>query len=280
MAVWTPFFRQHATAEVARREPYLYDETVQKRIRDAINLRYFHLPYWYTIFYEHYRTGEPAIKPIIFNYPQDSNALDIDHEFFVGDRILTSPVLEEGASTVSVYLPGGDDQFWYDVENSQSYTGNGNVSISVNLSSNVYFYKGGTIIPRRDTVRTASVHTHADPINLYVILDRNNQANGTLYVDDTTTFEYLNKVYLYKRFIYSNGTLSSTNIDEDSNYDRNVTLGDTYVFRPPSGMKKAKLEMKQKKSQELKVTYGPDDKYLKIEGINLDLKERFTIKLY
>lgn len=278
-AAWTPFFRQHSAIDVDRREPYLYGETVQERIRYVINLRYFHLPYWYTVFYEHYRTGQPVIKPVIFNYPQDSNALDIDHEFFVGDNILASPVLEEGASTVTVYLPGGSNQYWYDVENTLLYTGNGNVTISVDLSSNVYFYKGGTIVPRRDTIRSASTYTHGDPINLYVFLDGNGQANGTLYVDDTTTFEYLNKVYLYQRFTYADGTLSSENIDDDSSYDGSVTLGNTYVYRPPSGFKGAKLETKQK-TQELKVTYGPEETYLKIEGIHLDMKETFSIKLY
>lgn len=279
-AAWTPFFRQHSTNYVLRREPYLYRKSVQDRIRNVINLRYFHLPYWYTVFYEHYRTGEPVIKPIIYNYPQDTNALDIDHEFFVGDRILASPILEKGASTTTVYLPGGEDQFWYDPENNKFYTGSGNVTISVDLSSNVYFYKAGTIIPRRDIVRSASIYTHADPINLYVVLDGNGRANGTLYVDDTTTFEYRNKVYLYQRFAYDNGTFSSQNIDDDSSYEGSVTLGNTYIYRPPSGIRGAKLETKQKRTQELKVAYGPDDTYLTIEGINLDLKETFSITLY
>lgn len=206
--------------------------------------------------------------------------MDIDHELFVGDRILASPVLEEGASTVSVYLPGGSDQYWYDVEHTLMYTGNGYVTISVDLSSNVYFYKGGTIVPRRDTIRSASIYTHADPINLYVFLDGNGEANGTLYVDDTTTFEYQNKIYLYQRFTYANGTLSSENIDDDSIYDGSVTLGSTYVYRPPSGFKGAKLETQKRATQELAVAYGPEDKYLKIEGINLDLKETFSIKLF
>lgn len=244
-----------------------------------MQVRYFHLPYWYTIFYEHYRTGEPVIKPLTMNFPSDENVLDIDNEWLVGDNILVRPVTEEGAGQISVYLPGGNNQFWYDVENTLLYRGNGNVNLDVDLSSNIYFYRGGSIVPRRDTVRSSSVYTHEDPYTLYVFLDDNNEARGTLYADDTASFNYQNKEYLYYEFTYTNNNLSSRKIDKDANYDGSLNIGNALVYRPPSAIRTAKLHMHSNRTRNLTVTYGPEDMYLKIENINLDLHESFTIEL-
>jgi alpha-glucosidase (family GH31 glycosyl hydrolase) len=40
--------------------------------------------------------------------PTDEDSLTCDSEFLIGDRILVAPVLEAGARTRDVYLPGKD----------------------------------------------------------------------------------------------------------------------------------------------------------------------------
>lgn len=280
-AVWMAFFRQHSNSDTNRREPYLYDDEIQERIRYAIQLRYFHLPYWYTLFYEHERTGEPVIKPLAYAFQSDAETYEIDYEWLAGDNVLARPVTEDNVGTVSVYFPGGSDQLWYDVENTLMYTGTGYRDIDVDLSSNVYFYRGGSIVPRRDTVRSASIYTHDDPINLYVFLTNSGEASGTLYIDDNTSFEYRNnKKYLYIQFNYSGGSLSSSNIDSDSSFDGDANLGNTVIYRPPSGLRGAKVTTRNRQAEELEIVYGPEDKYLTIVNPNIDLHYPFKIDLY
>lgn len=280
-AVWMPFFRQHSNSDTNRREPYLYDDYIQDRIRYAIQLRYFHLPLWYTLFYEHYRTGEPVIKPLVYNYPTDENVFENDWSWLVGDNILARPVAEDNVGSVEIYFPGGSSELWYDVENTLLYTGSGSFTKEVSLDSNLYFYRGGSIIPRRNTVRSASVYTLEDPVTLYVFLNTSNQATGTLYADDTMTFDYKNKKeYIYLRFTYSGGSLSSEYIDNDAYWDGPLSFGNTIVYRPPSGVKGAKLQTKSRGIVDLEVTYGPNDFYMTIENINLDLHEPFKIDFY
>lgn len=80
-----PFYRAHAHIDTRRREPYLFSEDVRTRIRTALRLRYAHLPLWYTLFWEHSRTGDPVIRPLFYHYPEDANVLDIDNELLVGE---------------------------------------------------------------------------------------------------------------------------------------------------------------------------------------------------
>ena len=81
---WLPFFREHASQESERREPYLFSEEVQATIREAIKTRYAHLPVWYTLFYEHTRFGDPVIRPLFYHYPNDVELLEVDDQLLLG----------------------------------------------------------------------------------------------------------------------------------------------------------------------------------------------------
>lgn len=131
--VWLPFYRAHANMGTDRREPYLFPEDVQERIRTAIRQRYAHIPIFYTLFYEHYLTTSPVIRPLFYEYPSDANVVDIDDQLLVGQNILVRAVTEPGVSSVDVYLPGGSTSFWYDIDTPLMYTGSGWTNVAVTL---------------------------------------------------------------------------------------------------------------------------------------------------
>lgn len=119
--------------DTRRREPYLYSEDVRTRLKTALRLRYAHLPLWYTAFYEHERTGEPVIRPLFYEYPEDTNTYDIDSQLLVSNVVLARPIAESGVTTVNVYFPGGSDELWYDIEDFRQFKGDGEVNIPVTL---------------------------------------------------------------------------------------------------------------------------------------------------
>lgn len=119
--------------DTRRREPYLFSEDVRTRIKTALKLRYAHLPLWYTTFYEHERTGEPVIRPLFYEYPEDTNTYDIDDQLLVGNSVLAKPISEAGATTANVYFPGGSNELWYDIEDFRVFKGNGEVNLPVTL---------------------------------------------------------------------------------------------------------------------------------------------------
>eukprot|EP00061_Rhincodon_typus_P018998 g48417.t1 len=59
---YQPFFRAHAHLDTPRREPWLFGDDNKLVIRTAIRERYALLPFWYTLFYHAYRTGEPVMS--------------------------------------------------------------------------------------------------------------------------------------------------------------------------------------------------------------------------
>lgn len=59
---YQPFFRAHAHMDTTRREPWLFGEENKALIRDAVRQRYALLPFWYTLFYHSYRTGQPVMR--------------------------------------------------------------------------------------------------------------------------------------------------------------------------------------------------------------------------
>lgn len=133
--VWLPFYRAHANMGTDRREPYLYSEEAQTRIRAALRQRYAHIPLWYTLFYEHYVYGVPVVRPLFYQYPEDPAVVDIDNQLLVGDRILVRNIAQPGVSSVNLYLPGGPSEIWYDIETPRLFYGVGNISLDVTLDS-------------------------------------------------------------------------------------------------------------------------------------------------
>lgn len=104
LGAFNPFMRNHADISSARQEFFLWPEVADAG-RKAVNMRYQLLDYLYTAMYHQNQTGEPTINALFFMYPEDINTFDIQHQFFFGDSILVSPVLEDNTTTVQPYIP-------------------------------------------------------------------------------------------------------------------------------------------------------------------------------
>uniref|UniRef100_A0A182N0N9 Glucosidase II subunit alpha n=1 Tax=Anopheles dirus TaxID=7168 RepID=A0A182N0N9_9DIPT len=221
-----PFFRSHAHIDTKRREPWLFPEETKLVIRDAIRKRYRLLPFWYTLFYEHERSGLPIMRPLLAHYPADVNAYAIDNQYLLGDQLLVAPVLEQKQQrSRDVYFPargdgggeGGGD-WWYDWDTHVRHSRAGVEAIAVDNYKVPVFQRGGTILPTKERIRRASTLMHDDPYTLTVALDREGRAKGTLYIDDETSYEYRRGQYLYLEFEFRDGVLSSRKIDATANY--------------------------------------------------------------
>lgn len=276
--IWLPFFRAHAHIDTKRREPYLFSDDVVNRIRTALRLRYVHLPLWYTLFWEHETKGEPVIRPLFYHYPDDENVLDIDNTALIGHSVLARPVTEPGETSVDVYLPGGKNGYWYDIQDFQLYHG-GNHKISVDLDKHVAFYRGGSIIPRKDRPRRSSAVMHHDPFSLYIALDDKQKASGTLYLDDYESFDYKNeKRYTYLNFDFSNNKFTSSLIDK-ATYPTEEWIEKIVILGPPAGITGAKLTSKTLGTINLETSYDKESKSLTIRKPGASVLEPFTIEL-
>merc|ERR1712072_1161410 len=51
------------------------------------------------------RDGTPVMRPLFFDFYNDSAAMDVDDEMMFGPDFLVAPVLQKGVSSRYVYLP-------------------------------------------------------------------------------------------------------------------------------------------------------------------------------
>ncbi|KAF2754890.1 glucosidase II alpha subunit [Pseudovirgaria hyperparasitica] len=216
--IFYPFMRGHAHIDTRRREPYLAGEPYTGIISQALRLRYALLPAWYTAFHQASVDGSPIVRPNFFVHPTDDKGFAIDDQLYLGDTgLLAKPVTKEGADSVDIYI--ADDEPYYDYFDYTIYLGKGTKTIKAPLEKIPLLMQGGHIIPRRDRPRRSSGLMRYDPYTLVLVLDKEGNAQGTLYVDDGDSFDYISGGYIHRNFEYSSATstLQSTDLNPDPN---------------------------------------------------------------
>uniref|UniRef100_A0A672J5Q3 Uncharacterized protein n=1 Tax=Salarias fasciatus TaxID=181472 RepID=A0A672J5Q3_SALFA len=251
---YQPFFRAHAHLDTPRREPWLFGPENTALIREAIRQRYTLLPYWYQQFYNAHQTGEPIMRPLWVEYPQDPATFALDDEYLIGRDLLVHPVTEEGSRGVTAYLPG-KDEVWFDVHTFQKHSGAQNLYIPVTMSSIPVFQRGGSIIPRKLRVRRSSTCMEHDPYTLFVALSPQRSAVGELYIDDGHTFNYQKKEFIHRRLSFSNNALSSVDLAPDAQFTTNSWI-ERIVFLGAS--KPSKVTLKTADGQESQLEFDFD----------------------
>lgn len=289
LGAWLPFYRSHAHIDTKRREPYLYDQDVRIRIRNALRQRYAHLPLWYTLFYEHERLGgDPVMRSLMYEWPLDERLLDVDDQFMVGGIVMVKAIATSGATTAQVLFPGGATETWYDTEDYRPFSGaapTAVVTLPTCIDKMPVWYRGGSIIPRRDRPRRSSVLTHSDPYTLYIALSGNGTAHGSLYMDDGLSYDYRSSStlssHLYVRFTFSNLVLTCEPIDGT------FSQGDVWVERvvvlgPPLALTYARVEGGggSERARKLHVTYDGENRSLTIRKPAVALHLPFKIALH
>ncbi len=129
------------------RHPWESGPKAQDLYRFYFGLRYRLLPYIYTYAITAHQTGAPILRPLVFEYQYDTNTYDRDYDMLFGSEILVSPVITEGVTQKSVYLPEGT---WIHYWNGTEYTGPGLFTVDAPIFGKdglPMFIKQGAIIP-------------------------------------------------------------------------------------------------------------------------------------
>ncbi len=188
LASLMPFCRNHNSIGQPDQEPWAFGEPYESAYRIAIEQRYRLMPHLYTLFHEASTSGAPIIRPLYYHYTQDENAYDAEHEFLLGDSILSAPIFEQGATSNNVYLPSGN---WFDFWTGKMYPGKGWSEISSPLEQWPLLVRGNSIIPTGPLMQYTNQHP-TDPLTITCYMTGDELANYTLYEDDGSTFEYQN----------------------------------------------------------------------------------------
>ena len=145
--------------------------------------RYRLLDYIYTAFHKASLDGSPILNPLWFKYPTDTSTFGIDLQYFFGDSILVSPVTEENATSVTMYLP--KDKF-YDLATLKPVEGMGQyiTLTDVNFTTIPLHVRGGVVVPVRAAGAMTTTELRMTDFEFVVALGTDGRASGELYVDD------------------------------------------------------------------------------------------------
>ena len=150
-AALTPFLRSHSVGWVGNKEPWEYGAEFTKINRATVELRYQFLPYLYTLFYQHEKTGEPIMRPLWYEFPNDKGTYLINDEYLVGKDVLVAPVVKEGVKTRGIYLPVGAD--WIDWWTGERLESGKTHYLQTPIDRLPIFVRGGAVVPTQPTIQ-------------------------------------------------------------------------------------------------------------------------------
>ncbi|DBA02690.1 TPA: hypothetical protein N0F65_010515 [Lagenidium giganteum] len=177
-----PFSRNHNEFYAEPQEAYVWPEVADVS-RKFLGMRYRLLAYIYSLGFEAHATGAPLARALFMEFPEDGNTHGVDRQFMLGDALLVTPVLYQGASSITGYVPAGT---WYNLFDSKRITSKGKkFTWNVKLDDMPVHVRGGSIIPMYQASLTTTA-ARATAMDLLVALPEksNAVATGTLIIDD------------------------------------------------------------------------------------------------
>lgn len=186
LSAFFPFYRNHNVLSTISQEAYIWSSVIDAT-KTAMAIRFALLPYMYTLFYQAHTEGSTVMRALPWNFPNDPSLANADRQFFLGDAILVTPVLDQGVTTVDGVFPGlveGTDTYydWYN-QSAISVPSTKNTTIAAPLGHIPVYIRGGNILPTQEMAMTTRDARQTD-WGLIVALDINGAATGTLYLDD------------------------------------------------------------------------------------------------
>ena len=183
--------RNHYSKSTQPQEAYVWP-IVAEASRRAIAIRYSLLGYIYTLFYYAHTRGDPVMRALVWEFPNDISLRETNTQFLLGPTLLVTPVLEPGTTTVKGVFPGigeGTRWFdWYTLEEVRDVQRQENVTMAAPLEHINLHIRGGSIIALQEPGNTTSA-TRKNSYSLIVAPDIHESASGSLYLDDGESFQ-------------------------------------------------------------------------------------------
>ena len=90
-------------------------------MKQHIEIRERLRPYMRELMRKASETGEAIMRPLFYDFPEDTDVWDIQDQFMLGSDLLVAPVTDYGQRSRNVYLPAGTD--WLSAIGGKQYSG-------------------------------------------------------------------------------------------------------------------------------------------------------------
>lgn len=190
MAAFAPIMQFHSEASnpgiSEERSPWnaqarTGDTSIISHFAKYTNTRMNLLPYIYSEAKKTSNTGVPMMRAMVLDYPTDSNTYNLTAQYMFGDNLLVAPVVTEGETSKSVYLPQGDwIDFWFGAQRPGGQT----ISYYAGVDDLPVFVKAGAILPMNLNANYALGGTIGNSLTSYTNL------SFRVYPFGTTTYDW------------------------------------------------------------------------------------------
>lgn len=193
LGAFNPLSRIHHEGNNAV-EPWLFGEEAERNAKAAIELKYSLLPYIYTYAREAHELGLPIMRPMVMEFPMDTETYSLDTQFMFGEEMLVAPVVKKSARSRNLYLPEGT---WIDFNDKKSeFSGEQWLTVDAPLSKIPIFVRKGSIIPRMPVMNyTREQETYPVTFEVFPAIE-GESADFCLYEDDGEDLGYLRGEFL------------------------------------------------------------------------------------
>ena len=142
-SVFLPLMRVHGY--MSNTEPWNYGKEAQDIIAQCLKERYRLMPYIKRCAKAVSEEGSTLMRPLVFDFSNDAEALKQKYEYMFGPALLISPVTEPGVTSWQTYLPQNEGG-WTDYRTGKHYDGGQYVTTSVTKAFIPVFIRAGYTI--------------------------------------------------------------------------------------------------------------------------------------
>ena len=111
-------------------EPWMYPEALPA-IQSLMRLRQRLVPFFYDLLLRYHHDYAPMVLPTWAVFPQDRRCWEECDEHLLGPNLLAAPVVEQGATTRTLYLPAGAN--WTHVWTGEIFVGGSEITVAAPL---------------------------------------------------------------------------------------------------------------------------------------------------
>ncbi|MBW8822916.1 MAG: DUF5110 domain-containing protein, partial [Xanthomonadales bacterium] len=176
-----------------RKHPWAFDEPYRSINRDYLKLKMRLTPYMVGLTREAENTGAPIVRGLMWDYPQDPQALTEAHkyEFLLGRELLVAPVYRSQAATRGwrrdIHLPQGRWIDYWDGRQVSAPAQGMQIDRQVELKTLPIFVRAGAILPMYpEMLFDGEKALDTVTFDLYP----QGESHYTLYEDDGNTRRY------------------------------------------------------------------------------------------
>ena len=214
---FTPMMRFHGTG--TPREIYQFGSANDGKgdfdqILKYVKIRYRMLPYLYSTAWQVSQYDKTFMQALPIAFNEDPNGYEINDEYMFGESFLVAPVVTEGNSQRSVYLPAGHK--WINFWNGETLEGGQSIVNKGHSDEIPLFVKAGSILPWGPDVQYS---TEKNWDNLEIRIYPGENGSFTLYEDENDNYNYENGKYTEIPFTWDEATQSLTIGARKGNFD-------------------------------------------------------------